>query len=200
MKKLIITVAILIVALPSISANYSASRRKSAKSPYAEQYRVLKKSLELDKEELSQTELLEAVAVKFAGMFDQANTMIERLSARTLALEAENRMLKARLDENEKRLANAEKRIEDAEARLKSFDDDLNKAFKWMNKADGDLYNEIGFGIGAKVKKLDSQVNKLDAQVNNWCNGLNVQMDNLRSIVNANSRNIQTLWDSIRRW
>ena len=195
MKNLMFIIAALIVAFPSVSAASPSQKCKVVKSPYAEQYRILKKSLELDKESLSQTEALEAVAVKFAGMFDRASDMIERLSARTAALEAENILLKARLDKSERRISENEKRIEDLEARVKVFDGDLDKVFRWMNKADDDLYNEYSpsqTAIGAKLKKLDGQVN-------NWWTGLNAQMDKLCSAVNVNSENIKVLWNSIRR-
>ena len=195
MKNLMFIVAALIVAFPSVSAANPSQKRMVVKSPYAEQYRILKKSLELDKESLSQIEALEAVAVKFAGMFDRASDMIERLSARTAALEAENILLKARLDKSERRISENEKRIEDLEARVKVFDDDLDKVFKWMNKANDDLYNEYSLSqtaIGAKLQKLDGQVN-------NWWTGLNAQMNTLRSAVYVNSENIKVLWNSIRR-
>lgn len=89
----------------------------------------------------------------------------------------------------------SDERVEDLEARVKVFDGDLDKVFKWMNKADDDLYNEYSLSqtaIGAKLQKLDGQVN-------NWWTGLNAQMDKLRSAVNVNSQNIKVLWNSIRR-
>lgn len=193
MKKIIIAVATFVVVIHSLSANQLKQNPKSAKLPYAKQYRILKETFKLDKDELSRTETLEAVVVKFAELFERTNVLIAQQTERISALEAENFKLKVKLDESEKRIANAE-------ARLKLFDDDLNKVFKWMNKVDDDLYNEIGFGIGGRVKRIEGKLEKLDAQINNFYNGLEAQIDRLRSAVNANSQNIQSLWNSIRKW
>lgn len=186
MKKFILFVAALIVAFPSVCADGPKQKRKPSRSPYAEQFQTLKKSFELDKDELSETEALEAVSVKLAATLDRAADVIAQLSARTVALENENLQLKTRL-------AGSEKRIKDLEARADAVDGDLDKLFAWMNKANDDLYNEAFVFRSAIGAKLD----KLDGQVNNWCNGLNAQMNRLRSTVNANSQNIQTLWNSL---
>ena len=50
------------------------------------------------------------------------------------------------------------------------------------------------------MKRIEGQLEKLDAQINNFYNGLEAQIDRLRSAVNANSKNIQSLWNSIRKW
>ena len=186
MKKLMLVVAALIVAFPSVCADGSAHKRKPSRSPYAEQFQTLKKSFELDKEELSETEALEAVSVKLAATLDRAADVIAQLSARTVALENENVRLKTRL-------ADSEKRIKDLEVRADAVDGDLDKLFAWMNKANDDLYNDVFLSRSAIGAKLD----KLDGQVNNWCNGLNAQMGRLRSAVNTNSQNIQSLWNSL---
>ena len=51
----------------------------TSRSPYAEQFQTLKKSFELDKDELSETEALEAVSVKLAAATGLAASEIEKL-------------------------------------------------------------------------------------------------------------------------
>lgn len=79
MKKLILFVAALIVAFPSVCADGPKQKRKPLRSPYAEQFQTLKKSFELDKDELSETEALEAVSVKLAAATGLAASEIEKL-------------------------------------------------------------------------------------------------------------------------
>ena len=66
-------------AFPQFEKAFVLHYTYTSRSPYAEQFQTLKKSFELDKDELSETEALEAVSVKLAAATGLAASEIEKL-------------------------------------------------------------------------------------------------------------------------
>ena len=184
-----IIIGILSICAIAHCAAKTASQ-KMTKAEYAEEYKALKKSLDLPNEELTATETLEAIAVKFAKAFDETDNRLGRLSDRTKTLEIASHEMERKMEDAERRLKSIEERLASIEERVELHDKDLTKIFNWADKIDGEIHNEFGNGIGSKVAQLDKQVN-------NWCDGLEKQMENLRSVVNSHAADIRSLFQAI---
>lgn len=144
---------------------------------YKLKYKELKQSLKLEVEELTPTEVLEVIAVRYAEMFDKAQENFIAIDNRLSALEIELANVK-------KSLGQTAMRVDKAEEAIKAQNDDLDKLFSWTSKIENELFDGVSYGAGQSIKSsvlqnargVDdnaSDVQKLKIELQNHARAIN---------------------------
>lgn len=151
----------------------------------AEQYKALKKRLGVTDKELSRVDVLELVALSYAGMLDQLNNKAADLERRVASLEVKTKDLRTDTDD----LKDSSKKMQE---QIKEIDADLTKLFDAHNK----LNDQVNNGLDS-----NSIVSKLGQLRNDVANDLDSHAKSIEAAqrgVNNNASAIQGLYNEIR--
>lgn len=138
-------------------------------------YEALKRNLGIKDEELSRTDVLEIIAVKFAGILDKLSADVACNANNIKILEQNTLALEQRIQANEKKL-------KDQDVKIRTMDSDLTKLFDWQYKVDNELYKTDGMcwrmdQVERSVKSNESDIEILDKAIRNQ-KAVNESQDN----------------------
>ena len=151
----------------------------------AAQYKALRKRLDISDTDLSRTDVLELIALSYAGMMDGINAKVADLERRVRTLEDKTRDLRTDTDK-------LKDKSEEMQRQIAAMDGDINKIFDCYNKLQDEVRNELCIdGIASKFKELKDNVsNDLDAHART--------INSIQRGVNQNASDIQSLDRAIR--
>lgn len=179
-------------------------RLAGARAVYAAAYQELRKGLlDKDGDDMSATEALEAVTVKFSQAFDRTDERLDQMARRTKSLEDDAAQMKRWQRDAEAFIEKLEKRVKALEERVSAQESDLTKLFDWARDTEDDLHNGVRYGstksqIDTLTKQMNDEVGgvtglpgrikRLETAAGNIENSINDHAVTLRNIINALSR------------
>jgi len=142
-------ILVVVTALSVLSGFAEVEKLKPTTKPepaYKLKYKELKKSLQVNDKDLTPTEVLEEIALRYAEMFDKAQENFASLDQRVSQLERDSAIIRDELVKTIGRVDKAEKNIAMLTQTVKDQNADLDKLFSWSEKVEDELFNGISLG------------------------------------------------------